>query len=172
MAKSRAFKVKQEKEAEEKKNLTIKSITELIENNKRVFEKNTKALEALPILLKANEDVLAAEKEKFEIQTKMIEIEIDNMQMMNPIQVYHTLPEWQTLFKRSKEFDKKEAAKSFEAAEMEFKHRKDSIEHFEFAFEGRRTTKEKIEAQQTKITEELPQYENQLKELEKPTKPD
>ena len=162
MARSYASKKKDEIKAKERKQ--IESVTNLLARNNQTYEYNKKALEAQPKLIKANEEILAAETEKFQINSKMLEIELENMDFVNPIQKFHTLPDWKELFKKSKEFDKNQANKGFESAKLEFENKKKFVENFLFAFD-KAVKIEDLTAQQARIEEQKPTLEAQLKEL-------
>lgn len=158
MAKSYARKKK------DKDNL-IASLKDQIQKNKDTYELNNELMKRRDELLKANIEDYEMSKEKLDIERALLEIELKNIDVVNPINKFHTMKEWAELFKKSKEHDLKETEKMMQTMKLNFDNNVERIESFRFSGINRKFTLADLQEQQRRIEELNPQLEEQLRKL-------
>src|SRR3990167_3119440 len=146
-----------------KKTERINKLKAELEQNQKVYDFNLEILSRREELHKANLESLNLNQKKYEINKKMIEIEIKHNDTITPIFEFHREPEWVKLSKEAKEFNLKGTEREWEMHQREFNTQTERINAFRFA--GISTTEEKINEQQRRIEERNPQIIEELKKL-------
>ena len=140
-----------------KKNKTIKALKEELEQNKKAYDKNIELLNMRLELEKANLDDFNFEQKKYNLSKDILEIELKNYRVLNPLMEFHKTREWQEKWKELKEFELENNERSFKTSQKNFENHKNRIEQ--------NIPSDKIKEQQKKIDERNPIILEQLKEL-------
>ena len=163
MVKSFAKKKKQQK--------AIEWLEEELKKNKETYKNNIKLLD---YKIKAMEAILKdynRQRKKYDITKTMIDIELKDMTVINPLMAFHASKEWQDIFKKSKDFELESLEEDWELSQKEYKNKNDALDR-QIDIDKIKKQQDRIEERNPEIISQLKDYGVEIKEDKKETKQD
>src|SRR3990167_6284883 len=101
---------------------TIRALKDELANNKKIFPKNEELLKMKLELEKANLEDFEMEEKRYNITRDMLDIELKNFGILQPMMNFHKLDSWVKKFHEFKKYEKENNERNFKTAQKNFEN--------------------------------------------------